>query len=423
MSDDKRELALGFVALALFVVLRTVLLFVREPFYDELFTQWIVRLSYGEIVEALRVDSGPPLYYWLLKTCGVTSVQGARFVSLLCATLAAAILVFAGRLGRARFLAVLLLAVYPPSVLLSVDARAYTLCALFVTVGLVAIRYERPYLAACAFALAGYSHYYGVLFFAALPRLRPAALAVALFIPGFLLAHGQSREAMGWLAPERHNPLLAISFAGAYPEALFEPSPWPLIALALALLVAAVWREWRAARYVAVPLAQAVVFALIGTPVYFPMRFESVLAVPLMLWICTRVRPVLIAALALVGAYASLAGIADHARRPDDHYRVAALALRENVRPNDDVVATGYLYLESAAALGDRVRAFPAEQARHPGWRARVDQATLRNEARALPPRFLWIGERAAPELRVLCEKRACRPLYANARALVLDVR
>ena len=52
-----------FLIVALFLAARIPLLFVRQPFFDELFTHWIAAKSFGGILEALRFDSGPPLYW------------------------------------------------------------------------------------------------------------------------------------------------------------------------------------------------------------------------------------------------------------------------------------------------------------------------------------------------------------------------
>jgi len=78
---------------------------------------------------------------------------------------------------------------------------------------------------------------------------------------------------------------------------------------------------------------------------------------------------------------------------------------------NQTVVATGYLYLETAILRP--VIAWPADQASHPGWRS-----TVKPEA---PPRgsFIWIGERYAPELPALRGVKALRPLFWNERALI----
>src|SRR5216684_7263597 len=120
-------------------------------------------------------------------------------------------------------LAAILLAVFPPAALFAVDARAYAMCAMFVTIAVLAIDGDRPVVAALALVAAAYSHYYGVLFFpilligpAAEPlrlrsgqaaAVRPAgpfgfaqgrrqryarigslALASVLYLPGFWLA-------------------------------------------------------------------------------------------------------------------------------------------------------------------------------------------------------------------------------------------
>jgi hypothetical protein len=424
-----RELALGAVALLVFVAIRVALLVIRDAFYDELFTAWIVQRSFVGIVEALRHDSGPPLYYFLAKALGATSINAARFLSLGCATATAAVLLGARRLGPMRFAAVLLLAVYPPSLLESTDARAYALCALFVAIGIVALRYDRPLLAACAFALAGYSHYYGVLFFPTLlPRVRAFALACILFLPGFYLASIQPAAATAWNSSTQ-NPLFALPFAGIYPDALFASAPAVLFAISWIVLVIALAREWHAALFVVVPLALAIA-AGVARPVYFPLRFESVIAVPLVLWIAASLarygrKPALILGVALfaIGAAVCIAGI--DRPTPTDPYREGGLAATQYVDRKLPVVASGYLYLETISIQrGARIAAFPAEQAMHPGWRTAVPLARLRAEALSLPRTpFTWVGERAAPELRVICEERRCRILWTNDRAAIVEVR
>jgi len=169
---------------------------------------------------------------------------------------------------------------------------------------------------------------------------------------------------------------------------------------------------------VIIPVALVFAFSIVRA-VYFPMRFESLIAIPLVLWIA-RSRRIFAFALAAIGAIVCAIGIADHLHRPPDPYRVAAAAMRDHVR--GPVVASGYLYLESVSAIGaDRVEAFPREQGVHPGWRATISRDELRRESRALErSAFVWIGERAAPELPVLCESRTCRPLYANAHAIIV---
>lgn len=421
MSERHQNIAIGGAALVVFVAIRLALLIGRDPFFDELFTVWLVRQPFGAILDALRHDSGPPLYYVVLKLAGVQSVVAARVVSLVCATIAAALLIATPQLGRMRFAAVLLLAVEPASVLFSTDARAYALCALFVTAGIVAIVRERPLLAACSFVAAAYSHYYGVFFFAMLPRWRAVLLAIVLFIPGLLLARAQPAEATRWIGSIA-TPLEGLPFAGRYPESLFKAAPWALVIAALVVLLLAVAREWRMARFALIPFALVFAITLAGRPVYFPMRFESVIAVPLVLWISAsvprwpRVMAIaIVTALVAIGAVVSIRGVVDHYERPMDDYRAAAIAARNT---EGRVVASGYLYLEAVSALGDRVEAFPREQGVHPGWRATLPPDELRRE---LPPApFVWIGERAAPELSVLCASLRCRALYANRRAMVV---
>src|SRR5204862_6160055 len=107
-------------------------------------------------------------------------------------------------------------------------------------------------------------------------------------------------------------------------------------------------------------------------------------------------------------------GIVDHMRRPMDDYRDAALHLQGTTGP---IVASGYLYLEAVSVVGERVTAFPPEQAQHPGWRALPAPGSK-------PPdgTFLWIGERFAPELQIIRGARRIAPLYVNRSAAIVKV-
>jgi hypothetical protein len=156
-----------------------------------------------------------------------------------------------------------------------------------------------------------------------------------------------------------------------------------------------------------VPLALA-----LALRIYFPLRFESVIAAPLVLWLAGSAKRILIPLLIAVGLAICAVGIFDHMQRPIDDYRDAAMHLRQMQGP---VVASGYLYLE--AIMVRPAIAFPSEQALHPGWRA---TATAGSE---LPPgTFIWIGERLAPELALIRRSRQITPLYVNRRAAVVKV-
>jgi hypothetical protein len=415
--NARRAIALAGLTL-LFLAVRIVLLYARDPFYDELFTLWMARQPVGSILSNLVHDSGPPLYYYLAR---LESVIALRWLSLTFAT--TQFLLVAWR----STVAGVLLAVFPPAVLFAVDARSYALCALFVTVGILAWDRDRPWLAALALVLAAYTHYYGVLFFPLLAFRKSSRLAlplaILLFIPGFLLANRQPAEAFAWVREPLWKVLTGFSTAAPYPEALFAPAPAGLTVAALLLFLAAISRSWRYAAAALVPFVGAIGFALIGRPVYFPMRFESVLATPLVLWAAAglerwgrRPRFAILAGLFATGVLALVHGILDHQGRRSDPYREAAEVLRRSISPDEPVYATGYLYLETAVALGRPVEALPRAQAVHPGWRA-----TERIED--LPPdAFVWIVERGSSELAQVASRRRLSPLFMNERAAIFRV-
>ncbi|HET7435759.1 MAG TPA: hypothetical protein VFN10_13705 [Thermoanaerobaculia bacterium] len=427
---------------ALFLSLRLVLLFARDPFFDEMFTVWMAHQPFGAIVEHLRHDSGPPLYYFLARIANVTAL---RVLSLLFACVPFALL-----LWRRNYIAAALLAVFPPAVLFAVDARAYALCGAMIAIAIVLLDDDRPYAAAIALVLAAYSHYYGVLFFPALlvgaagalarrssssfrrarrpplQRFGAFALAAILYIPGFCLAAQQPKEATAWLGSFFPlAPLTSLSFAGDYPAALFAPPPRALIVIALIVALLALARSWRYAHYVLVPLVLAVAFAFLGRRVWFPMRFDSVIAFPLVLWLAASLerwkrKHALVAALLGIALFVDITGIADHLQRPPDAYRQAA---RFAASRNLPIVASGYCYLETAV-LAPNVIAFPREQAVHPGWRATLPSARLHEESGSALPQsaFVWVGERSAPELAVLQSTRRIEPVIIDRRAVVARV-
>lgn len=431
----------GFlVAVVLFFLVRLLLLVVRDPFFDELFTVWMAGKPFGEILPALQLDSGPPLYYLIAR---IPSVIGLRVLSLVFATVTFALVL------RRSLVAAALLAVYPPAVLFAVEARAYALCGLLIAVAALAFLERKPWLSAVAVLLAAYSHWYGAFFFPLLLLGRPrfqallsAAVVAMLFLPGLFLAMEQPPASMAWLGEkETLDALGALSLVRTYPTGLFASVPFALsvaagaltvLTLAGALMFRAAQRDhpeassWRIAPWVLLPILLAVGFAAAGRPVYFAMRLESVIAVPLMLSLAhslgrwpRKAALGLGLALGVCGLAATLHGAIDHARRPLDSHREAATILRKNVRPQERVVATGYVYLQAMHELGEkRVRAYPLEQGRHPGWRV------THQTREPLPPgSFVWAVERAAPELAALRrEGRRARLLFENDRSVILRV-
>jgi len=433
----------------LFFTLRLGLLFGRDPFFDELFTAWLAKQSFAHIIHALHHDSGPPLYYFIVHALGLRSVIALRIFSLVCATGAAVAIVAYKPLGPARFTAAALLAVYPPSVLLAVDARAYALCALFVAAGVLLLDRGRVFAAAAVFVLAAYTHYYGALFFPlllgsvwrrqswrrspagwpALHRVGAFVGAVILFIPALLLAFHQPVEATRWLttALTKIDPLTHISFAANYPASLFARSPAPLVAMALIALPFAVARSDRFGAAVVLPLLVAIGSLFTPRHIYFPMRFESVIAAALVLWLASSLhvwqRPVrfaLVSILLLIGTIASYIGISDHLKRPLNPYREAALFVaRQN--PSLPIVASGYCYLETVSIVDRPVIPWPPDQGVHPGWRARHTRDDLVKAAGSALPQgtFIFVAERRTLEFHVPSELRTMRALYYNDAAFV----
>lgn len=464
--------AAGCGIAALFLLLRIFLLLVREPFFDELFTVWISALGFGDQLRALLLDSGPPLYYALVRavTAGDPALMAARIVSLACGTaLLLAILAYRP-LGQARVIAALLLAVFPPHVWFSAEARSYALCALLVGIALLALdrwlelgtggeRAPDPKAlaaAAGALVLAAYSHYYGVLFFPlpfllgltagrrrALEGLGASITAGFLFLPGFHLASRQPGESIAWMAAGGEgaawwDPLLHLSFAAPYPRVFVTPPPEWLQFVALAVtvaIVAAGFRSVRARRWgvmTLVPVAVVVIFTLAGERIWFPMRFESVLAAPLVIWIALSLgslrkpllRGALIVALLLLGFVSSWFAFLTAASAAPTDWRRAASWTRGNVPESVPVFASGYAYLEVLsqrdASWSPRIGGFPREIEQHPGWvqaSASIADPALWLGRQGLPAEpFAWIGPVGGWEREALELEYELRPIFRSGQ-------
>ena len=72
--NTRRAIELAGLTL-LFLAIRVVLLYAREPFYDELFTLWMARQPASNVLPNLLHDSGPPLYYWLARFDSVVALR------------------------------------------------------------------------------------------------------------------------------------------------------------------------------------------------------------------------------------------------------------------------------------------------------------------------------------------------------------
>lgn len=461
--------------LGLFLATRLPLIFLREAFFDELFTIWITSKPLAGIVEALRHDSGPPLYYLLVRgarlLCGTLAspLTLARSLALLCGFGSLLMVLLARRLGTSRWLAAVFLTVYFPAVYFSAEARSYALCALLIGAGSLALMnwvegMERKALTivVASFVLAAYSHYYAVLFFplpailGSFMRRRTAVVSGVLaslacgilFIPGFLLAFSQPEEAIGWMREGVSGMaagdalfLQRLGPAAPYPDVFASQPPLPLQFISLALVLAVlVWRTpksrraWIFAAITVLPWFVAIALALAGRPSYFPMRFESVLAVPLALWwaesletLPGRARAAVLLALGVLGLYVVNLAVLEHVSRRTDDFRLAARAAPETIPSHAVVVASGFAFLETDAQIGaswrPELRAYPSEQAIHPGWRAGIRPGQISSEIEAVlqdATEFFWIADAGSGELEVLSRKAALTPIFRSGPVYVM---
>jgi uncharacterized membrane protein len=235
-------------------VLRVLFLTRDELWFDEAFSALIAVQSPSAIVDELRRDSSPPLYYFVLHFW--QTAAGAEPAALRAVSVAFGIVAIyqVAALGRILFgagvglQAALLLGLSPLHIYYSREARPYSLLIVFVLWSLTSLAMlrqgdhsrKRVALVCIATVCAGYTHNYGLLLLPVLAvwiargwvPARPGGVAVAIvllvYAPWlYVLLQQVAMGAAGWVARiwESTPPALALlkSFAafcigGATPE-------------------------------------------------------------------------------------------------------------------------------------------------------------------------------------------------------------
>jgi hypothetical protein len=390
-------------------MVRAALLVSRPTWHDELFTFWTARLNLAGLVEALRHDSGPPLFY-------VLEIPFVRFAESIHWDLLIRVLPY----GASLFLLLAIRASLPRdeggswtlalaacSPLLTVyaaEARAYSLLALFSLLLFLLLLRGRPgslrfWSAAAVAAAALWTHYLAIFFvagcavwlvgrrrFASAGALLAGALA---FLPWIPTLAAQPAAATAWMYEPLTSSTIAflsmLGGAGRIPVPLGGPLPAALTALGVAigigLLVAVLLsarRDPECADAIGLVLLAMIPILAVSLlrPVAFPGRSEMVI-LPLWLWAAGRTAARLRAARWLVAASAAVA-LASSAtvlfapKTESSPPRVVSAVARVS-RPGDTIIASGAFYLPARLAwdrrqLAANLAAFPADQADHPGW-------------------------------------------------------
>jgi len=409
----------------------------RRPWHDELYTLELARRPASAILQALHLDSGPPGYYLLchlLYLGGADSVRAFRVLSVAAIAAAAALVVLALPVGRARWAAAALFSLHPLVLAAAADARPYAVVVALTAAVLLVLASEpsRATTAALGLLLAAacWIHSLGLILTGAvlvvglvLPtaQRRRALLAVlaalALHLPWLGVMLQQPPASLAWMTagwqqlPAWWRPLLPLTQPG--PAAFRTPflhtaTPPLMVALAgtvfwvvLAGVGAASHRIARLALYLWLTMgASLVVGTALLRPIYAPDRADKIL-VPLAIVAVSaaalRSRTLLacILALSLAGGWAAASTLAHWKTLPPRPEELAGRALSELVRPGDLVIVTSWWLLGVRHGVGPRGQGvhwvtFPLETARHPGW---YDDSEARDAAPQIPVLQEMAGE------------------------------
>jgi len=396
---------------------RLALLIVRPLWHDELFTLWVSRLPPSRLLEILRHDSGPPLFYLLEKPFVrlAEMAQSDALARLL--PFAAVLCLFAPALRlpreRVRIWFVALAAVSPLLLVYAAEARAYGLLALL-DFGLFFLLFRgepsvgRLAGVAALTALALWTHYLAILFVVAcallllvrrrFPWLAALCVGTLPFLPWIPVLAVQPRQATSWMREPLGESLLALvsslGGAGRIPSPQGGPLPGILVTIGLSVAIALLVAVARAGRQDpecadAAALSLLTMLLVLAASLVRPIAFagrSEIAILPIWLWSVSRAATAGRAARLITTVSIGVAGVAAlfllAAPKPVSSSAravalVAPLAARE-----DQVIATAAFYLPSRLAydrgtLAAPVTPIPRELASHPGWFA---QAPLSHE-------------------------------------------
>ncbi len=391
---------------------RVFLTMYRPLWHDEVFTVWVSRLDIRSMIEVLRTDSGPPLFYLLAKPFVRLAEMAQSDVLARLLPFAAISCLFAPALRpskeSARIWFVALAAGSPLLLVYAGEARAYGLLALLdFALFFLLFRGEpsrgRLAGAAALTALALWTHYLAILFVAAcallllvrrrFPCLAALCVGALVFLPWIPVLTVQPRQATAWMREPLGDSLLAfvssLGGAGRIPSPQGGPLPGILVtvgllvAIALLLSVAHAGRqdpECADAAALSLLTMLLVLAASLLRPVAFAGRSE-VAILPIWLWSVARAatpgrmaRWVTGASVA-VGAVAALLLLAAPKSVPSSSRAVGLV--RQLAHREDRVIATAAFYLPARLAsdrgtLAAPVTPIPRELASHPGWFAQA---------------------------------------------------
>ena len=407
-SRPRASLAWLLALVAVSLAARLWILVHRPFWHDEAFTAWASRRAPADLVAALRVDSGPPLFYLLEAPLARAASSPAEDFRLRLLPFAAALALFALAWtlprGAPRAWWIALSACFALGNLYAAEARAYAVLSVLSFAvfffGLVAPESPtRLAVLSVAAAAALWTHYLALFPVAAAlllalggRRFRAAAalvLALVSFSPWVPVLLAQPRDAMAWLREPAAGSALgflsALGGIGRVP-APFGRTPGVAILAASALLGAALLVLLAAATRADAPARSALLFVAVSLglalaaslwrPVAFAGRCEMAI-LPVWAWAIARAAPGRrpLGAAAALAAAAGLAATAFVAFGPHPRSTAASAAasVARLARPGDAVLAGPGFYLPALleadrGRLAARVVALPETDAPHPGW-------------------------------------------------------
>jgi hypothetical protein len=268
--------------------------------YDETFTGVIARLSLSEAWRVIRSDVHPPLMYalqWLIAHTIGSNEQSLRLLPFIFGVWAIYAIYKLGALYNQRVAqgAALLLAVSPPMVWYSAEARQYTLLLLVVLISLRALKTRDNLLTAGALFVLPWLHSYGYIYagllglYGLFNGIKPRWLALSsvgglAWLPFMLAQSGDVSDGAFWIPPPTVGGVVKIitdtTLGNSFPPSVALLLFLPVLAVLLLALVRT--REKLLLIVVVGVPGAAAVLSVLWSPVWLPRAMLPVGAVLLL---------------------------------------------------------------------------------------------------------------------------------------------
>ncbi len=390
-----------YIFLSLFFFLFIILSLIKEPWHDELYTNYITKKNPLKIISELKKDSGPPLYYLLIHFLTLPfghSIFFQRFFSSIFIFLSGIFIskIFISVFGKK--IPFYFFYLFPLSLYYSAEARNYSLIIFLSTLLFYELFTRRRIFYLTLFlTLTFYTHnlsflFTGFLFFAFFfyrerKILYSILFSIFLYTPIFFFIKEQPKESIYWMSDQLKLQNFLNFFSNLGPNTFenyiynFSPLFFPLIFSILNLIIIFYGlKEKKLKPFIYAFFLNFLFITLVSLffiNIYFPSRTEIFFFIPFIIfcfsfYLTNKRGAKILSFLYSITLIFSTLIILISLSKPFEFKR-EILEIVKILKPHTKVIVIGYWklslsYLIEKEGLKNEILTFPISQNEHPGW-------------------------------------------------------